>query len=136
MTYVLDCSFFASFVFPDEHVSQVEEFFFQFPDEGEIFVPSLFWYEITNVAKTKIKRKQVVKDEAKGALAIPTLFGVQTDFNCGSDYAQKIFELTIVYDLTAYDAAYLELASRKGATLGTLDDNLKLAAASSKLQIV
>jgi predicted nucleic acid-binding protein len=30
--------------------------------------------------------------------------------------------------LTSYDAAYLELAARKNAVLGTLDGNLKAAA--------
>jgi predicted nucleic acid-binding protein len=42
--------------------------------------------------------------------------------------AETLLRLSIDYDLTAYDAAYLELAGRKKALLATLDENLQNAA--------
>ena len=41
---------------------------------------------------------------------------------------QQILPLARVHRLTAYDAAYLELASREGMPLATMDDDLKTAA--------
>jgi predicted nucleic acid-binding protein len=46
----------------------------------------------------------------------------------GVDYAEKLLRLAHNYDLSSYDAAYLELAGRKKAVLCTLDGNLQRAA--------
>jgi predicted nucleic acid-binding protein len=46
----------------------------------------------------------------------------------GGPYARTLLTLAYEYDLTVYNAAYLELAARKNAVLGTLDGNLKAAA--------
>ena len=40
------------------------------------------------------------------------------------------------HGLTVYDAAYLELALRRGASLATLDMRLSAAAASEGVEIV
>jgi predicted nucleic acid-binding protein len=53
---------------------------------------------------------------------------VDTDLESGGPYATTLLRLAHDYDITAYDAAYLELAIRKGAVLGTLDQGLKAAA--------
>jgi predicted nucleic acid-binding protein len=44
--------------------------------------------------------------------------------------------LALAYGLTAYDAAYLDLAMRLGATLATLDAALIRAAASCAVPLV
>jgi len=51
-----------------------------------------------------------------------------TDFEAGTAYSEKLLRLCNDYTLSAYDAAYLELAGRKKAALCTLDENLKKAA--------
>ena len=45
-----------------------------------------------------------------------------------SDQASKALPLARVYDLSAYTAAYLELAIRHNAPLATLDTGLQKAA--------
>jgi predicted nucleic acid-binding protein len=42
----------------------------------------------------------------------------------GTKYSGRIYEIAKTCHLTAYDAAYLELAMRKDATLATLDKQL------------
>ena len=50
--------------------------------------------------------------------------------------AQQILPLARTYHLSAYDAAYLELAIREGLPLATLDDNLRRAAAGAGVALV
>jgi predicted nucleic acid-binding protein len=49
---------------------------------------------------------------------------------------QQIIPLARAYRLTAYDAAYLELAIRAGLPLATLDDDLRKAAAAAGAPLV
>ena len=53
---------------------------------------------------------------------------LDTDFETGPDYVKKLLLLCNNYNLSSYDAAYLELAQRKKAVLCTLDDSLRAAA--------
>ncbi len=48
----------------------------------------------------------------------------------------EVTELARSLELTAYDAAYLALAARRGVALATADDRLRRAAASSGVKIV
>jgi len=45
-----------------------------------------------------------------------------------SDHVSNVLPLARVYDLSAYDAAYLELAIRHNAPLVTLDGDMRKAA--------
>jgi predicted nucleic acid-binding protein len=46
-----------------------------------------------------------------------------------------IYSLARTYRLSAYDAAYLELAMREGVVLATLDESLSAAAAKAGVSI-
>ena len=50
--------------------------------------------------------------------------------------AQQILPLARTYRLSAYDAAYLELAIREGLPLATLDDDLRGAACAAGVALV
>ena len=50
--------------------------------------------------------------------------------------AQQILPLARTYRLSAYDAAYLELAIREGLPLATLDDDLRRAASAAGAALV
>lgn len=49
---------------------------------------------------------------------------------------QQILPLTRIYRLSAYDAAYLELARRENLPLATLDQNLQKAALAGKVPLL
>ncbi|MBI5583385.1 MAG: type II toxin-antitoxin system VapC family toxin [Deltaproteobacteria bacterium] len=53
---------------------------------------------------------------------------MQTDTPFYFEAIHRFQELALAYSLTAYDAAYLELALRKGFPLATFDQRLKPAA--------
>ncbi len=50
--------------------------------------------------------------------------------------AQQVLPLARAYQLSAYDAAYLELAIREGLPLATLDDGLRQAARAAGVALV
>ena len=50
--------------------------------------------------------------------------------------AQQILPLARTYHLSAYDAAYLELAIREGLPLATLDDDLRRAVSAAGAALV
>lgn len=50
--------------------------------------------------------------------------------------AQQILPLARTYQLSTYDAAYLELAIREGLPLATLDDDLRRAASAAGVALL
>jgi predicted nucleic acid-binding protein len=134
----MDNSFCAAHILPDEEVDYVTAFFTEYQNNGddEIIVPHLFWYEMSNILKTSFKRKRISADDADSAFDKLNAYDFTTDSALGSDYAKTLLALAKRYDLSAYDAAYLELAIRKQAKLATLDDALKAAAEKAGVETV
>jgi predicted nucleic acid-binding protein len=61
---------------------------------------------------------------------------IQTDRVLDSDLIGRFHTLAIKYNLSAYDAAYLELAQRRGLGLATVDRRLRLVAQRAGVKIV
>jgi predicted nucleic acid-binding protein len=53
--YVLDSSFCGAFIMPDEESRNVTRFFESLAEDSVIYVPHLFWFEISNLLTTAIK---------------------------------------------------------------------------------
>jgi predicted nucleic acid-binding protein len=60
---------------------------------------------------------------------------IRTDTVLDSDTICRFHTLAMEYELTAYDAAYLELAQRKGLGLATLDQRLHSAALRAGVKV-
>jgi len=128
MVYVYDSSFVGSLIIPDEKNTRVDKIHDTIKQNEEIFVPQMFWYEIANVFKNLLRRKRYTFEDV---LEFSKLLGKERlicDFESGAGYAEKLLRLCGDYDISSYDAAYLELAGRKKASLCTLDENLQKAA--------
>jgi predicted nucleic acid-binding protein len=134
----MDNSFCTAHILPDEDVDYVTAFFAKYQNNGndELIVPHLFWYEISNILKTSIKRKRISVEDANNAFVQLNCYNFITDSALGTDYSKNLLMLAKQYDLSAYDAAYLELAIRKQAKLATLDDALKTAAEKAGVETV
>jgi predicted nucleic acid-binding protein len=126
--YVIDASFYAAAFLPDEKNEFTLNFFSAVKDDDAIYVPHLWWYETGNILKKAIMRKRIGYLEAQEIMASLSALHVITDSEFGGGYAKTLLKLAHDYDLSVYDAAYLELAVRKNAVFGTLDRNLKTAA--------
>ena len=136
MAYVFDASFIGALIIPDEKNSKIDKVFSSIGENEDIFVPQLLWYEITNIFKSIILRKRYSFDEVLKFFPRLTTIWLETDYETGTSYSMKLLRLCNDYNLSSYDAAYLELALRKNAVLCTLDEGLLAAAKKCGIAVV
>jgi predicted nucleic acid-binding protein len=91
-----------------------------------LFAPAMLAYELTNVARQKVRRRMI---SAEGALAALIEFADMRIESLDVPPAEA-FTLAHRYDLSGYDASYLWLADHLQAPLATFD--AKLGAAAQK----
>ena len=105
--------------------------------ESEPFVVPLHWpLEVTNVLRTAVRKGRLTKAQAaKKAVALMSL-PLRYDMLTHQLAFTSTYELAQKYDLTSYDAAYLELAIRLGAALATNDKELMDAAKQAGVMLL
>ena len=140
MRFVLDNSVTMRWLFGDgsaadlsyaEHVLAVLE------GEGNVaVVPGIWALEVGNVVVRAEARALVF--EARSAEFLGTLqeMAVQVDGHTTSHALADTLQLARRFELSSYDAAYLELALRQGLAIATLDADLRRAAAQAGVALV
>ena len=78
--------------------------------------------------KTGERRKRSTQAQATKWLRLLSALPIAVDAKTPGAAFNEVLSLARSHGLTAYDAAYLELAIRLGLPLATLDDALKRAA--------
>lgn len=132
MPFVVDASIAAAWCFPDEDHSAANAALRRLVDE-EGFVPALWWFEIRNILVVGERRGRI--DAAGTAQFLADLRGLPIRVDSAPD-SETVLALARKHNLTAYDAAYLELARRIGGSLATLDRALLAAAAAEGVDAV
>jgi predicted nucleic acid-binding protein len=82
------------------------------------------------------RRKRLTADEVKAVFAVIDSFDVLTDSEAPFRMHREVATLAKRFGLTAYDAAYLELALRDEHRLATLDKDLRLAAVALGVECI
>lgn len=103
--------------------------------EAQAYVPSLWALEIANVVVKLETRGVVTEAEGQRFIALLERLDIVADPATASRALNDTLNLARRHKLSAYDAAYLELALRTGLPLATLDANLKKAALSAGVPI-
>ena len=100
-------------------------------------VPSGWPMEVTNGLLVAERRGRITARDTDLALASLRLMPIRTEFAPPADAAaDRVVGLAREHGLTAYDAAYLDLAIRERAALATLDDDLRAAARRAGVGVV
>jgi len=136
MTYILDSSFIGTLIIPDEKNQLADNLYRQIKNTDEKYVPFLFWHEITNIFMNLIRRKRNKHDQVLQLFQVLTTIKILIDHESGAEYSKKLLRLSNDYNLSSYDASYLELAERKKAVLCTLDEKLRLAAKKHGVSVI
>jgi predicted nucleic acid-binding protein len=127
MSWSLDCSMMLAVILPDEGSELSDKFFRGLADE-DLWVPALFWYELSSVLSRASRQDRLREADVTHAIEIIKQVMVKTDYLLGTEAIQRSRELARKFGISAYDAAYLELALRRGIGLATLDERLARAA--------
>ena len=134
MKWVVDCSFTSALFIPNEYSVSVERFFNHLPPEGVLYVPSVWWAEVTNVLYEAVKREVLQRTDVLMILGLFREMGIITDTMTGYEYGATLHELASDYRISAYDASYIELSLRRSAALGSVDPQIVRAAELAGIQ--
>ncbi|GHV93844.1 ribonuclease VapC [Spirochaetia bacterium] len=126
--YVFDSSFVGGLILPDERTLQIDTLYAKIKNDDVKLAPQLLWYEVANIFKNLIRRRRYTYNEVLNFIPALTALRLTSDSESGGGHTEKLLRLSYQYDISAYDAAYLELVGRKKAVLCTLDENLRKAA--------
>lgn len=124
---IVDCSMVIAWMLPDEASPAVESVRALVIDGGAL-VPGHWRLEIANALIVAERRKRISKANRHGALAALERLDIAVDPETDVQAWREISSLADRFRLTAYDAAYLELAERVRLPLATLDGDLRDAA--------
>jgi len=91
-------------------------------------VPTLWPFEIANVLAINEKRRRITQAISDEFLQTLSGLDIRVDKSSPAVDGKALLPLVRRYGLTAYDAAYLELAKRKGLPLASFDKELIEAA--------
>lgn len=91
-------------------------------------VPSLWHLEASNVMAKSLRLGKITQAQASTFVTLLEALDIGTDGETSLRALHDTLDLARRYSLSAYDAAYLELALRKGLPLATLDLALMAAA--------
>jgi predicted nucleic acid-binding protein len=102
--------------------------------EGMAFVPNLWSLEVANVIVRAEAKKLLTESRSAEFIQILERMNIQVDNATYSKALTDTLQLARRYNLSSYDASYLELALRKGLPLATLDKQLQDAVSFSGLK--
>lgn len=126
---VLDASMTLAWHFADETTPLTEAVHTDVVTEGAI-VPIHWRIEIANAFATAVRHGRLTPRFRSEALARLEYLPVEIDEEGGRAAWGSVQDLCDRHRLTAYDAVYLELATRRNLKLATLDPRLADAAKS------
>jgi predicted nucleic acid-binding protein len=131
---VADASFCGAWVLTDESSGAAESLLARIISGSvQLVVPALWHYEMLNLLRSAVRRKRLVMEDLD--LTVESLERVPMTLEDlpGAPARRRILHLAMQFDLSSYDAAYLELADRFKISLQTND--AKLAAAAKQLRL-
>jgi predicted nucleic acid-binding protein len=128
--FVLDGSVALAWCFADESDAYADEVARKFPDI-EAVVPAIWHLEVANALLMGERRNRSDQADTAQWTAYLSSLPITVDEQTGARVFTDILSLARTHKLSAYDAAYLELAVRRGLPIATLDTRLRVAATAA-----
>ena len=132
MAFVLDASVTACWCFPDEQSGVADAAMDRLLDD-EAIVPALWTIEVRNILIVNERRNRIEPDDAVAFLRDLARLPIRVRRDADD---RALMALARKHRLTAYDAAYLDLAVRTGVAVATLDRLLADAVRAEGLELV
>jgi len=123
VSVVIDASVALTWCFEDEATAQTDLILDRVRTDGAV-VPALWHLELANVLLQAEKRGRIAMGDVATRLELIAELPIATDHETAARAWREVIALARTERLTAYDAAYLELAVRRGLPLSSLDEAL------------
>jgi predicted nucleic acid-binding protein len=129
---ILDSSAALSWAFIDERTSVSQALFIQ-AVQGKVEVPAIWPFEVANKLYLGLQKGRLTTSELDEAFAGFRLLDLQVH----PPASLSLLTLSAQrFGLTAYDAAFVELALRLGQPLATLDQKMRASALATGVVVI
>jgi predicted nucleic acid-binding protein len=135
MAFVVDPSVAIAWILPDETNTRADSVRQAIEGGEEAWVPSHWWLEVGNGLLMAERRGRISAQKLDQALRLFNALPLEEDEATAEQISGRTLTLARRHELTIYDAAYLELAERRGAILATFDEKLLKAAKKEKVAV-
>jgi predicted nucleic acid-binding protein len=126
---VADASFCGAWILADESSDKAEHLLSLIVQGAvALIVPALWHYEMNNLLRSAHRRRRLTEGDAREALETLNRVPLTLEDLPEEPARKRILHLALQFDLSSYDAAYLELADRHKIPLYTADTKLNAAA--------
>ena len=134
--FVLDASIVLTWCFPDEESKKAEEISERIALGDRPAVTSFWRHEVLNALLMGEKRNRLTSELVKSFIEDLARLPIDVDAPESATVFQVTQGLCRKHGLTAYDAAYLELAMRNRVALTTADAALERAARAEGIAVI
>jgi predicted nucleic acid-binding protein len=135
MSFVVDSSVALAWLLPDEQSAAVDALADGLVN-GPAHAPALWPLEVCNALVTAQRRKRITERETDRLLKALDSLPVELDAPPPGQTYPATVACARKLGLMTYDAAYLELAQRRGLPLATLDQRLAEAARKAGVAVL
>jgi predicted nucleic acid-binding protein len=133
--FVVDSSVTMAWCFEDETTEYTESVLTKLSKGAAAAVPTIWPYEVTNVLIFAERQKRIPQSKVVQFLKELQSFDITIDPQNPARIFHDVLSVAKIHKLTAYDAAYLELALREGLPIATLDVSLRRAAKTAGVKV-
>jgi predicted nucleic acid-binding protein len=134
-SFVVDNSVVMAWCFQDESDTYSDNILNRLND-AEALVPSIWMFEVVNVLLVAERNNRITPSDSLRFLSLLMQLPFRIETVHMTDLMRGILDIGRHYRLSAYDAAYLELAMLKGVPLATRDKQLAAAASASGVVVL
>lgn len=134
-SFVLDASITLTWCFPDEKDDAAIRLLRRMAmDTGA--APSIWPLEIANAMVGGERRRRITRSSADEFIRLINSFNIEVDEDASHRALAQVLDTAREYDLSSYDASYLDLAIRRRLPLATADAKLATAATRAGVTLV
>lgn len=133
--FVVDNSVVMSWCFKDETNKYADTILDRLTESAAV-VPSIWPLEVVNVLLVAERQKRLSESDSIRFITLLSQLPIVVEYERPEKMMRELLALARAYNLSSYDASYLDLAMRKGFPIATLDNKLIEAARRIDVQIL
>ena len=124
-----DASFCGAWILPDEWSADADRLLARIVKGAvQLVVPSLWHYEMGNLLRSAVRRKRLTVEDMWLGLETVNRVPLSMEDLPGTPARRRILHLALQFNLSFYDASYLELADRLKVPLYSADGRVMATA--------